>query len=580
MTQKRRWMMAAAMFAAIAVTMTDVRSQTLNQQESYPIPGSHLLWKQNEAIAKLAAAHPEWTSPPSLRKTAFSFIVGSTQSWYADDFTNNQRYLVPSTCKSVGTNCYVFVEDSSWSKGYITQTAVDSVRNAFDLRTPAFPTKGIYAADTAAFGNPPDVDGDPRIVILLLDIRDGWSGSGGYVAGYFYSYNEYTTGQLPTSNHAEIYFLDCHPLNLTSAGGLQVATSTTAHEFQHMIHWNYDKDEQTFVNEGCSLTAEVNAGYPVYSQSFYAGESNYALLNWRSGDMNNVLKDYSRAARFFLYYRDQLGMGLFKKIVANTLNGVAGINAAMASFGTTHRFEDLLPNWFVANTLNDRSVDTLYGYKYGALTAMTATALTAPVGPISDTINQAAARYFSIDSSTWAGGFSATFTAPSAKMSIKAVEKGPSAKRVLTLTSGVPFTEPAFRSTYTNITFVVINTDTGATHPYTYAVGPATSVLTGPEIPATFALAQNYPNPFNPTTTIRYTVAVQGGVTGLNGQSSVVSVKVYDLLGREIATLVNERKAPGTYEVRFDGRDLSSGVYVCRMTAGAFSDVRKLILMK
>ncbi len=89
-------------------------------------------------------------------------------------------------------------------------------------------------------------------------------------------------------------------------------------------------------------------------------------------------------------------------------------------------------------------------------------------------------------------------------------------------------------------------------------------------IPTRFALEQNYPNPFNPTTGIRYQVA---GV-------SEVKLVVYDLLGREVAVLVNERKAPGSYEVEFDAAGLASGVYLYRLTAGSFVQTREMLVIK
>ena len=91
-----------------------------------------------------------------------------------------------------------------------------------------------------------------------------------------------------------------------------------------------------------------------------------------------------------------------------------------------------------------------------------------------------------------------------------------------------------------------------------------------PDVPKVFALDQNYPNPFNPKTEIRYQVP---GV-------SDVKIIVYDVLGREVAVLVNERKAAGHYEVAFDGSGLASGVYFYRMTAGDFVQTRKLTLIK
>ena len=91
------------------------------------------------------------------------------------------------------------------------------------------------------------------------------------------------------------------------------------------------------------------------------------------------------------------------------------------------------------------------------------------------------------------------------------------------------------------------------------------------QIPATFSLAQNYPNPFNPTTAIGYKVSALSRVT----------LKVYDVLGKVVATLVNDEvQQAGTYEVRFDGSRMASGVYFYRLQAGRFTDMKKLVLMK
>jgi aminopeptidase N len=95
--------------------------------------------------------------------------------------------------------------------------------------------------------------------------------------------------------------------------------------------------------------------------------------------------------------------------------------------------------------------------------------------------------------------------------------------------------------------------------------------------PAVFSLEPNYPNPFNPSTIIKYTV---GGIRGQGLGVRDVSLIVYDVLGREVAILVNEPKAPGIYEVRFDGSGLSSGVYIYRLTAANFIESRKMVILK
>jgi M6 family metalloprotease-like protein len=87
-------------------------------------------------------------------------------------------------------------------------------------------------------------------------------------------------------------------------------------------------------------------------------------------------------------------------------------------------------------------------------------------------------------------------------------------------------------------------------------------------VPTAYALSQNYPNPFNPSTSIRYEIAEGGHVL----------LAVYDVLGREVATLVNERKPAGTYTVQFSGSGLASGIYFCRLTAGTLIETRKLVL--
>ena len=93
---------------------------------------------------------------------------------------------------------------------------------------------------------------------------------------------------------------------------------------------------------------------------------------------------------------------------------------------------------------------------------------------------------------------------------------------------------------------------------------------TGSEIPAEFSLGQNYPNPFNPMTNISLNIAKLG----------FVSVKVYDISGREVAVLVNENLSAGVYNVDFDGSNLASGTYFYKLETNGFTDVKKMILVK
>lgn len=148
------------------------------------------------------------------------------------------------------------------------------------------------------------------------------------------------------------------------------------------------------------------------------------------------------------------------------------------------------------------------------------------------------------------------------------------------------FSSPVFSGTVSGIEATIQNLDPGTTYYWrvrgkngtvygswssiwNFMTEGVTSVEDN-SIPNEFKLEQNYPNPFNPATSIKYKVA------------SITNVKlaVYDILGREVATLVDEIKPPGTYEVSFDASRLSAGMYVYTIQAGKFSETRKMLLLK
>jgi uncharacterized protein (UPF0218 family) len=88
--------------------------------------------------------------------------------------------------------------------------------------------------------------------------------------------------------------------------------------------------------------------------------------------------------------------------------------------------------------------------------------------------------------------------------------------------------------------------------------------------PVEFALEQNYPNPFNPATTINYSIPEAGNV----------EMRVYDILGNEVATLVNETRVPGNYSVVFDASSFASGIYIYTLRTNTFVETKKMMLMK
>ena len=97
--------------------------------------------------------------------------------------------------------------------------------------------------------------------------------------------------------------------------------------------------------------------------------------------------------------------------------------------------------------------------------------------------------------------------------------------------------------------------------------------------PIEFSLSQNYPNPFNPSTKIKYSIPSIVG-NGHAHSTTDVTLKIYDILGREVATLVNKEQKAGNYEVKFDANELTSGIYFYRLQSGSFNESKKMLLVK
>ena len=126
----------------------------------------------------------------------------------------------------------------------------------------------------------------------------------------------------------------------------------------------------------------------------------------------------------------------------------------------------------------------------------------------------------------------------------------------------------SFGSIVTSSNYIFIGTSSGKI--YRRNIADIVSVPQIDKLPNTFLLSQNYPNPFNPSTTINFSIP----------NLLFITLKVYDMLGREVVILVNGEKPTGNYEVKFDGSNLPSGVYFYRLSAGEFSETKKLMLLK
>lgn len=464
-----------------------VDNQHINQslvneeQKLFPLPGSHLLYEKEKNIQDYFKQNPKVRKLAKQRDSAWNFSVGDTQKWWATNLVTYNEYEVSSTCRAIGNYCYIFVEDALW-ENRVNQDAVNSIKDAFDNSTPANPNKGIYQIDVETFGEPPDVDMDPRIVILILDIKDGFTGSGGYVAGYFYSANEYPDGDPALggtrSNYTEIYYIDANPANLTTESGLNDGMATTAHEFQHMIHWNWDTNEYIFVNEGCSMIAEHICGYNLdYWFNLYQNDTNRYLLYW---DYDDSFPDYARAALWTLYLYEQFPNNFLKELVANKATGISGINNTLINHAPNlpvppgRNFVTIFEDWLIANYANDSLLDRKYYYAYSPLSQpipIYTHSGSSDLPATTETVNPLSAHYIKFSDGN---NLSMIFNSTNENIHIKAIKIG--STMIEDVSKNSIYTPVGYGTTFSEVTFVVYNSDPNSSATYTYsAIGPELS---------------------------------------------------------------------------------------------------------
>ncbi|MDZ7262116.1 MAG: hypothetical protein ONB05_08435, partial [candidate division KSB1 bacterium] len=290
--------------------------------------------------------------------------------------------LIPASLRAVGEHSYFYVADDQWTRWreaktnvwvkLITQAQVDSLRDAFELRTPAEPSKGIYQICREVFGQEKDTDGDSRIYVLLLDVRDEY-GQGRNArlnnlakAGYFEPRNEQPDSVYAHSNEADMIYIDIDPV--LQYGKVYHAM---ADMFQRMISHHVDPDEEQWLVEGMSAIAQKICGYEFTTYQFpvkkLVPSSQDGLTSWVawSGgltiDITNVLNSFL----FTLYLYEQYGgQDLLKTIAADTTNGLTSIDNALSSRGETKRVFDIFDDYAMACYLNIVG-HPVYGNRYG-----------------------------------------------------------------------------------------------------------------------------------------------------------------------------------------------------------------------
>ena len=298
--------------------------------------------------------------------------VGDTTSFYYFDFHFFALYdKTQTTLRGVGDHCYVWTQDSSWEKGLINQDDIEALLEAFEERTPAADntaagmlsdTSSIFLKLTDLYGEPPDVDGDSMIYILIMDCTEGIGDAP--MPGYFDPVNQLTPLENPFSNHHEMIYIDCDPFD----PGSDLILGSAAQQFAHLLQYHNDPDEECWIAEGLSYLSQFLCGYGVANQgqifskeplTFY---NKSVLTNCRE---QPEAQDQVKTAMFMQYLFEQYGIEVIETLAADTDNsGAEAVTAALAATGFSDVdfdsvFFDEQLAWFL-----DSPQEWFYGGKY------------------------------------------------------------------------------------------------------------------------------------------------------------------------------------------------------------------------
>jgi hypothetical protein len=318
--------------------------------------------------------------------------IGDSWNWYIWHLNGMPWYeLKPCTIRGISDHAYMVVENSVWGT-QVDQNDVDTVLQHFeDINfTPTPLSGGIYDQAVEAFGNPPlGLDSDPRIYLLYYDLDIS-------ADGFFWIFDADPDGTNPMfrSNECEVLYLNCGPdagVNHDPSGNYMIGI--IAHEFQHLIHYGYDRSEESWLNESLSEYAMFRYGAddPSWIASFL-GNPDVELI---PGPTSNI--HYGACWFFGVYLAGHYGGPAFTNaLVANQAVGINAINDTLGTFGYARQFSDVYRDWVVANLVDDPSIASgEFGYPdYDfAPIAYSAAHMSFPVGVTSGSVNRWAADY-------------------------------------------------------------------------------------------------------------------------------------------------------------------------------------------
>lgn len=301
------------------------------------------------------------------RTTPFDYQIGDAATFKLIGLDENaQPYDTHATLRAISEHAYFFVADDA----PYAQSDLDQITSDFETI--------VWPKVTGAFGEPwtPGVDGDPRITILHARLQ----GAAGYVSGE----DEYPAAAVPLSNQREMLYIDQGAL---AAPG-PAYNALVGHELQHLIHFNGDASEDSWVNEGLSEVAWEIAGGAPDVQAFL-DRPDTQLNFWPYLEDGGV--HYAESELFFGYLLDHYGgRENASRLVAEQGNGINGVNVYLAQYNKT--FDDVFADFVVANFLDATSGP----YSHANFNGTTSAVAEAEAATGGDTVSQYGADYLHI----------------------------------------------------------------------------------------------------------------------------------------------------------------------------------------
>lgn len=280
--------------------------------------------------------------PAVVLATVPVYSVGDQETFWVGESAALRHFEASAVLRYVGEHSYWWVESGQ----DVRDEAVAASARAFE--------QGIYPTNRAFFGSEwsPGVDNDERIHVFIGNVPG--------VGGYFYSINEYSKLINPFSNEKEMFYIN---INAARPGTDELA-SIIAHEFQHMIHWYNDANEETWVNEGLSELAMVLNGYDTGGVAYSFARWPDTQLNAWGDSAGESLAHYGASFLFMRYFLEQFGEDIMRQVVAHPANGAGGFNGVLEGTARPRRFDDVFADWVIANYLDDPEVgEGRWGYR-------------------------------------------------------------------------------------------------------------------------------------------------------------------------------------------------------------------------